>query len=61
MKNCNKVKTVSKTNDPRLNEIFTIKVNTNKKIEQILKYFFIKIKKLPSNLKRLCHPKINTL
>ena len=37
MKNCNKGKTVSKTKGPRLDEILNIKVNTNKKIEQILK------------------------
>ena len=39
MKNCNKIKPVSKTmgsfkfNNTRLNEIFNIKVNPNKKIE----------------------------
>ena len=43
MKNCNKVKAVSKTG-VFLNVFLNIKVNTNEKIEQILKQFLKKIK-----------------
>ena len=56
MKNCNKVKTVSKAKESELDEILKIKVNPNK-IEMI----FLKNQKLPSNLQTQCHPKINTL
>ena len=49
MKNCIKVKAVSKTKGPfkfntLLDEILNIKVNANKKIEQILKQFLKKSK-----------------
>ena len=53
MKNCNKVKTVSKTKETfkytfkdffTLGDILNIKVTPNKKVEQILKQFFKKSK-----------------
>ena len=45
MKNCNKVKTVSKAKESKLDEILKIKVNPNK-----IEIIFLKNQKLPSNL-----------